>query len=136
MNKPSNIKELEEAIRQAFSIYRRMPRVGPKRAECLLGKYVIIPDNERSLEDIMEDVESGFGMSVRSEEIAHVEVVENWLRLIHGEQQAVVNMRCSGMGWKRIARELVSRQYASRCVCRQTLRNYFERGLDEILKKI
>ena len=132
MNNPSNRKELEELLRRAFEIDRMLPNVAQRYPSSPLGQMVVIPNDERSLEDQQEDMES---MHDRPS-LADMELWETanvWMQKIHGIKWAVVKKRCQGMGWKRIAGYLVKKQYTDRVLHRHTLLNYFYNGLNEIM---
>ena len=58
MKTPTNRKELEDALRRAFEIDRMLPRVAPKHPTSTLGQMVVIPDDERSVEDLQEEWEA------------------------------------------------------------------------------
>lgn len=135
MRYPNTRQELEEMIRRAFDVDRRLPRVGHKGIESPIWKLVMIPDDERSPEDVLEDLAES-RMNITREDLALWETVSGWMRLIHGIRRAVVKKRCQGMGWKRIARYLVEHDYTDRQLHRSTLLRYFYDGLDDIVRRI
>ena len=135
MRYPNTRQELEDMIRRAFDVDRRLPRVGHKGIESPIWKLVMIPDDERSPEDVLEDLAES-RMNITREDLALWETVSGWMRLIHGIRRAVVKKRCQGMGWKRIARYLVEHDYTDRHLHRSTLLRYFYDGLDDIVRRI
>ena len=135
MKTPTNRKELEDALRRAFEIDRMLPRVAPKHPTSTLGQMVVIPDDERSVEDLQEEWEAA-RERVTAADMELWEAANKWLCTIRGIRWAVVKKRCQGMGWKRIAGYLVRKEYADRHLHRATLLRYFYEGLDEIVRKI
>lgn len=134
MKAPTNIKDLEMALRRAFEIDRMLPKVCPKPTGTIIGKMIIIPDDERSYEDIIEDIER----NRRNLSMEDIELWENatlWMQKIYGIRYGVVKKRCQGMGWKRIARYCVEKKYSDRMLHRSTLLRYFYDGLDQIVNK-
>ena len=135
MKTPTNRKELEDALRRAFEIDRMLPRVAPKNPTSPLGQMVVIPDDERSIEDLQEEWDAAREHATQAD-IELWEAANKWMQTIRGIRWAVVKKRCQGMGWKRIAGYLVRKEYADRHLHRATLLRYFYEGLDEIVKKI
>jgi hypothetical protein len=135
MRTPTTRQELEELLRRAFEIDRMLPKVGLKNPTSILGQLVVIPDDERSLEDIQEDWEHA-RERITSADMELWEEANKWLGTIRGIKWAVVKKRCQGMGWKRIASYLVKKEFADRHLHRATLLRYFYDGLDEIVRKI
>lgn len=122
-------KEVEQKIRRAFEIDRLLPYPRPDNAKCYLGKLVVIPDC-RPIEDIKEDDERRVFLT--SDDYNNWEMVmTEWMPKLHGAQRAVVKYRCSGMGWKRIARMLKEKDITHREFDRTTLWRIFNHGLDE-----
>lgn len=135
MKTPSNRNELETALRRAFEIDRMLPKVALKTPASPLGRLVVIPDDERSIEDLQEEYEQARGRLTQSD-MELWEAAIRWMQTIHGIRWAVVKKRCQGMGWKRIAGYLVKKGFASRRFSRQVMWRYFSEGLDEIVRKI
>jgi len=134
MKKPENKKELEEKLRKFFEVDRALPKVVPSLPVSLIGKMIVIPDDERSIEDILEDADR-FKSFLTTEDIALYDAVAEWFKLVHGLNRAVVIKRCMGKGWKRIAKELVKDGHSYRYLHRATLWRHFNEGLEEILKR-
>lgn len=135
MRTPSNRKELETALRRAFEIDRMLPRVAPKNPTSPIGQMIVIPDDERSIQDMQEEYEQARGRLTQSD-MELWEAAIRWMQTIHGIRWAVVKKRCQGMGWKRIADYLVRKGFAYKHLHRNTLHRYFFDGLDEIIRKI
>ena len=135
MRTPTNRNELETALRRAFEIDRMLPKVALKMPTSPLGQMVVIPNDERSIEDMQEEFERA-RERITSEDMELWEEANKWLCTIRGIRWAVVKKRCQGMGWKRIAGYLVKKEYADRVLHRNTLLKYFYDGLDEIVRKI
>ena len=122
--------DVEQTIRRAIYVKRRLDHQQlPSQPKDSLGKNVIIPDDERSHEDILEDIEHNKAME-------HPEVVEQvfdqWLEILSDREKDIVLLRCRPMGWKRVARVaekmgVTDRQYSS-----QQLRRIFNGALDRI----
>lgn len=135
MRTPSNRKELETMLRRAFEIDRMLPKVAPKNPTSPIGQMIVIPDDERSIQDMQEEYERARERMTQAD-MELWEAANEWMRTIHGIRWAVVKKRCQGMGWKRIAGYLVKKEYADRNLHRATLFRYFCEGLDEIVRKI
>ena len=132
----NTIKEVEAAIRRAFEVDRILPAVRPGNSGSLLGKMIIIPDMERSLEDLIEDSEKDRHNLTREDLELWRVVMSEWLPSLRGAEREVVKCRCSGMGWKRTARRLVQKKLADRELDRTTLWRKFKSGLEDILLKL
>jgi hypothetical protein len=89
---------------------------------------VIIPNTERSFEDVAEDAKAI--VTQEDYDLWH-QVMFEWMPKLHGAQKAVVKYRCCGMGWKRIARMLVEKNFTYRTLDRSTLWRMFQHGLNE-----
>ena len=135
MKPPQNKKELEDTIRKFFEIDRALPKVVPAQPASFIGKMIVIPDTERSLEDINEDIKRNRCFLTR-EDLQLWENVNAWFKGIKGLNRYVVIKRCQGKGWKRIAKELVREGHAYRYLHRATLWRHFNEGLEEILKNV
>lgn len=135
MNRPKDRKELEEILRRAFEIDRTLPNAIPSPPSSLIGKMIVIPDTERSLEDINEDMKHNRSL-LTAEDIELWENVNEWLKGIEEVNRFVVIKRCQGFGWKKIGILLAKKNLTMRVMERTTLWRYFKEGLDEILSKI
>lgn len=132
---PHDKKELEEVLRKFFDIDRCLPRVKPSDPKSLIGKMIVIPDTERSIEDINEDMERK--RTITMEDIELWIAANKWICLIASKAiREVVIKRCQGKGWKRIAGEMAKEGISKRYLHRTTLWRNFNDGLDEILRKI
>ncbi len=134
--KYTTTKEIEETIRKAFEIDRVLPKVSPTSGGSLLGRLSVIPDTERSLEDILEDVKNNWRNLTADDVTLWYEVMSNWLPRLYGLRRQVIKKRCSGKGWKRIARELKQSGATDREFDRTTLWRIFNKGLEDILHKL
>lgn len=130
------IKEIEADIRRAFEIDRVLPYpVRPNNGRCYLGQWIVIDDTERSYDDITEDMKNNI-LTVSADDMKLWEtVMYEWMRLIVGLPRIVVEKRCQGMGWKRIARYLYDEKKTLRVFDRTTLWRIFKDGLREIQRK-
>ncbi len=122
-------------LRRAFEIDRMLPKVGLKYPTSQLGQMIVIPDDERSNEDMQEEYDRARERLTQAD-MELWEAANEWMRTIHGIRWAVVKKRCQGMGWKRIAGYLVKKEFADRNLHRHTLLNYFYDGLNEILRNL
>ncbi|MBO6305454.1 MAG: hypothetical protein J6M62_10325 [Selenomonadaceae bacterium] len=129
-------KEIEADIRRAFEVERLLPFPRPNNGSCYLGRLMVIPDTERSLEDIMEDIKNS-RLNITSDDLKLWDkVTDEWLPLLVGMQRIVVVKRCQGMGWKRLARYLNEKNHTERTFDRTTLWRIFKNGLKEIQRQI
>lgn len=129
-------KEIEEAIRKAFEIDRILPSGKPKSSGCLLGRLTVIPDDLRPLDDIIEDAANNWHNLSKEDLRLWYEVMSLWIPYLSNPHKEVVKKRCSGKGWKRVARELYESGLSERTLDRTTLWRIFQRGLDDILRKL
>lgn len=128
-----NRYDAEQTIRRAIYVKRRLDHQAmPKGTVDSVGKNIQIPDDERSHEDILEDIEHNKAME-------HPEVVEQvfdkWLDILTDREKDVVLLRCRPMGWKRVSKVaykmgVFDRQYSS-----QQLRRIFYGALDKIVRR-
>ena len=130
---PGNRKDLEKALRRAFEIDRMLPKVGPNSVGTLIGRMIVIPDDERSIEDVLEDCTR---KKVTRDDIELWAAANDWMQTISGLRYLVVKKRCQGMGWKRIAKYAEEKKIADRMFDRTTLWRIFNKGLDDIIRKI
>lgn len=131
----STTKQIEEAIRRAFEVDRILPKTSPKSGGSLLGRLSVIPDTERSLEDVLEDVEKNWHNLTNEDVSLWYDVMSNWLPRLSTPRRQIVKKRCSGKGWKRIARELHESGITDRTLDRTTLWRIFQKGLEDILRR-
>jgi|GEM_PF-3868856 hypothetical protein len=132
---PRNRRDLEKALRRAFEVDRMLPKVGPKIPKTMIGKMIIIPDDDRSIEDLLEDADLERRSISRDDMELWIKSNE-WMQTISGLRYLVVKKRCQGMGWKRIAKYAEEKKAADRMFDRTTLWRIFVKGLDEIIRKI
>ena len=128
-----NRYDAEQTIRRAIYVKRRLDHQAmPKGTVDSVGKNIAIPDDERSHEDILEDIEHNKAME-------HPEVVEQvfdkWLDILTDREKDIVLLRCRPMGWKRVSKVaykmgIFDRQYSS-----QQLRRIFNGALDKIVRR-
>ena len=132
----STIKDVEAAIRRAFEVDRILPAVRPKNSGSLLGKMIIIPDTERSLEDLIEDSERDRHNLTREDLELWRVVMSEWLPSLKSVEREVVKCRCSGMGWKLVSRKVYEAGASNRHLGRSTLWRLFHSGLEAILRDL
>ncbi len=131
-----NINELETKIRRAFDVDKMLPKVGPSSSGSLLGRLMVIPDDQRSYQDVLEDLRNDRRNLTTDDIELWWTVMCGYLTKISGIEHEVVKLRCAGMGWKRIAKRLVEGEFSERMLHRATLWRFFRRGLEDILRKI
>ena len=128
-----NRYDAEQTIRRAIYVKRRLDRQQlPKATRDSIGQNIIIPDDERSHEDILEDIEHNKAME-------HPEVVEqvfdNWLDILDDREKDIVLLRCRPMGWKRVARVAEKMGVTDRQYSPKQLRRIFNQALDKIVRR-
>ena len=127
MNK--DLLEVEKNIRIAAEIDKALPSVFKDGYRSPLGMMIkpevqVIMD--RNLYDDMP-------LAITNDDIKIWEkVCFEWLPSLPKTTQMIVWWRCSGMGWKRISRNLKEKGYLSQEVHRITLFRYFVKGLEKI----
>lgn len=86
-------KEIEETIRRAMWVDRKLPPVKLNEPQSPLSTVIIsqIPAEEHLTNEDLQ---------------IWNKVMFEWLPLLSGESRDIVKKRCAGMGWKRIAYEL------------------------------
>lgn len=124
------IKKIREAmITKSILLRQSLPR--PARSA--LGKHMIIPDDLRSYEDIVEDKEY---RRLRDDNDNIAEVFEKWLPILDPMTRAVVQMKSvPGTYWGDVSKELVRLQIARRAYTDRYLLNIFNDGIREISKR-
>ena len=125
--------EVETTIRQAIYVKNRIDhREYPLGARDPLGRNIIIPDDERSHEDILEEKEHNNAMN-------HPEVVDivfgQWFAVLDDREREIVKLRCRPMGWKKVSRKaeeigVIERQYSDK-----QLRRIHNGALDKIIMR-
>lgn len=133
MKKPSNRRELEEMIRRFYQVDRLLPPVLPAPVRSELARHIIIPDDERSPEDVLADIDR----RTTSEDFEVWDNVGRWLCEVPWcLDKQIVCLRCQGRGWRSVARVLYRKNFTPVRFNRVTLWRHFETGLDEILRRI
>ncbi len=127
----NELKKIEEKIRLAADVDRALPPVFKNRYRSPLGG-MIAPDAEVIAErNLYDDLPENY----TAEDIkVWEEVCFEWLPILSKANQSIVWWRCSGMGWKRIARNLKEKGYLPAEVHRITLFRYFVKSLEKIKK--
>lgn len=133
----STIKDIENAIREAFKLDKMLPSDKPNCGGSLIGKMIVIPDTYRSLEDLIEDCENSRRNLTKEEMKLWQDVTSKWLPFLKElpAEYEIVRCRCYGMGWKRISRRLVQKKLIREELHRTTLWRKFKDGLEMILRK-
>ena len=105
--------QIEKSIRDAIITKRAHDKVAtPKWPKDNLGRHIVIPNDERSPQDVLEDHEY---IRIVNDEENMKKVYELWLPVLRCFEREIVLLRCSGHGWKSIAhREHCSRHTAMR----------------------
>ena len=121
---------MEDAIRRFYRVDKLLPPVLPMPVKSELAKYVVITDNNRSPEDVLEDIDG----RITPEDF---DVWDNVGRLLCEVpwtiNKQIVCLRCQGKGWRRVAKELKRAGIVPFVPHRVTLWRHFAAGLDEIL---
>lgn len=120
-------------IKKAIYIKNRIDhREYPAGAKDPIGLNCIIPDDERSHEDILEDIEHNKAMN-------HPELVDEvfgkWFSVLDDREREVVKLRCKPMGWKKVSRILESIGVVDRQYSDKHLRRIFNGALDRIIAR-
>lgn len=137
MNKDEIIKDIAKAI----YIKRRLDgREMPKYPKDSIGQHLIIPDMERSNEDILED-------KARNDAMMHPELVEvvfkDWMGSLYPMEFMTVYWRlCTSflsgrvMPWKSVSRKLFENKLTNRYYSPRHLLRIFNEIIAQIEQKI
>lgn len=130
----SGVKDVEMAIEEALDVTNRERRQGPAGSRSLLGQITKSEEKEMSLEDL---IENDFMTDPDEMEVYNRNVVKyNWLKMLKRKGQYVVLCRCSGMGWKKLARILVKKGCATRELHPSTLKETYNKSIQYIYNKV
>lgn len=123
---------IKRTIRDAILIKRAYLRKNlPKQPKCLIGKNILITNEERSYEDIKED-ETYLNMMKSGDETVEL-VFNKWLPLLTPFEQAVVILRCiPGTYWELVIQQLVDNNYCLRRYSSRQLRRIFDNSIKKI----
>jgi len=125
----NNLKRIENCIRLAAEVDKALPPVFKADYRSPLGA-MIKPELDVIVErNFYDDLPT----TVTGEDIKIWEkVCFDWLPMLPKANQCILWWRCSGMGWKRIARKLKEKGYLGQELHRITLFRYFVKGLEKI----
>lgn len=126
---------LKEAIHRAFEIDALLPKTAPFMSQNSLGSMIQIPDNERSPQDVLEDMARARVMVMAEDIKLWFYITTDLLPVLSPIQRAIVIMRAKNKGWKRIAKALVDLKIAERHLYRTTLWRIYNGALKELLKE-
>lgn len=128
------MREIESIISRAFEIDKRLPSVKPHTSGSLLSGQIVIPDTERSLEDLLED-ERHSRLGLTNEDIKlWYKVMSDVLPKLPLKEGQVVKLRMYHISWKRISRKLKEHGVIQRELTRQHLWRIYSKGLDNAEK--
>lgn len=129
-----DVEDLKKAIHKALEIDCLLPKTAPFLSQNAIAGMIQIPDNERSPQDVLEDLS-------RSRNMVMAEDVELWfyvttelLTALSPIQRMIVIMRAKDKGWKKIAKRLVDSKLTERHLYRTTLWRIYNGSLKEMLK--
>lgn len=126
-------KELEDMIRKAFEIDAVLPKVKPQNVSSLLGNMVSIPDDERSPQDVLEDMAHKSKIAMAEDIKLWYMVMTEWMPFLSDIQRRVIELRIKGYGWKRIAKILYDAKVSERYLYRTTLWRIYQSGINQLL---
>ena len=126
-------KGVEEAIRKAFEIDKVLPKVKPQTVNSLLGNLVIISDDERSADDVLEDIAHKSEVVMAEDIKLWYMVMTDWMPRLTAIQRKVIELRVKGLGWKRIGNILCDAKISERYLYRTTLWRIYKSGIDDLL---
>lgn len=141
MIKANNEKEVEVLINRALQYEKCMGRVGPSDAKSILSPLISIPDWERSIEDIREDLEKRHEILQGDSEL-HYDCTIRWLPSLDAVDRRIVIMRLNkplnkpyGAGWKKIANVLHEKGLLARVYDRRQLQRYYKDAIHRIFTR-
>ena len=126
-------KGVEEAIRKAFEIDKVLPKVKPQTVNSVLGNLVIIPDDERSADDVLDDIAHKSEVVMAEDIKLWYMVMTDWMPRLTAIQRKVIELRVKGIGWKRIGKILYDAKISERYLYRTTLWRIYKSGIDDLL---
>ena len=127
-------KQLWGLIKKAYEIDSMLPMEHPSRYHSFLGKMVVIPDDERSREDVLADIES-FKRQIMPEEYDEwYQIMSKMLIALTPVHRKIFELRAKNYGWKKVATTLYKLKLTERTLHRATLDRLFNQGLSLILK--
>lgn len=124
--------KVEDIIRRAFEIDAVMPRVKPQELNSMIGKVVVIPDDERSHQDVLEDVSCKIDIVMAEDVKLWYMVMTEWMPRLTRLQRKIIELRVKGFGWKRIGRTLHDAKISERYLYRTTLWRIYKSGIEEL----
>ena len=127
-------EDLKRAIQKAFEIDSLLPKVAPYLSQNSLSGMVQIPDNERSPQDVLEDIANTKSMIMAEDIKLWFYITTELLPNLTPIQRMIVILRAKNKGWKRIAKRLVDLKITERHLYRTTLWRIYNGALKELLK--
>ena len=124
--------KVEDIIRRAFEIDAVLPRVKPQELNSMIGKVVVIPDDERSHQDVLEDVAGKIDIVMAEDVKLWYMVMTEWMPKLTRIQRKVIELRVKGMGWKRIGKIIYDGKISERYLYRTTLWRIYKSGIEEL----
>lgn len=124
--------KVEDVIRRAFEIDAVLPRVKPQELNSMIGKVVVIPDDERSHQDVLEDVACKIDIVMAEDVKLWYMVMTEWMPKLTRIQRKVIELRVKGMGWKRIGKIIYDGKISERYLYRTTLWRIYKSGIEEL----
>lgn len=127
-------KDVEKIIQKAFEIDNSLPNVKPSSYHSLLGKLIIIPDDERSADDVLEDL-NHFKQQVLTEDYdLWFAVMSAFLTELSPIERKIAELRAKRKGWKSISKKLKELSLSERELHRSTLWRFYDDALEKLLK--
>ncbi len=123
----NTIKEIEEMICRAVWVDRRLPKESPRLQQGFCNRWIVSPDWERSVEDILADLPLR-ERPTREDIAVWEEVMFVWLPTLDVRLRDIVLARCSGLRWKEVSFRL-------RLSVRR-VQDLFRKGLESVLINI
>ncbi len=122
------IQIIGDAVRVRLALLRQS---APERATCINGKQIIIPNDLRSNEDILED-QAYRDLMRNGDDIVHT-VYGIWFKVITPFERIILEIKCPNRKrFKIIARELTQKGYTDRDYTTRQLSTLYNSAIDKI----